>query len=391
MVEVPPPLPLPPLVTPSLSSLFPGDPSLSGRSMQLSAIGHTHPGQSLLDASVPHRTPSQHSITVGTGGAGGTITRRVRTPFSDSVAGAGVTSSTAMSSTSTSFSSSRAAVQPHAVPRSFQVFEPTPLFGVAAEHTKYRVEYDQLEQRWHKVLFPSLAPSSEKDVMMLEEWMNEQLAPFALRGGGTGGMSMTDVGFCLQVYNVGLNEIYRQTAIQSRRRARVLEGVWRGYVELLEHTRAADGGAVREDMELMKREMAANERQTELAMQRSEAEETRYTELKRRFDALVADVEAAKKEASGSTVKLEIQNFTNARQRRMMGREVRLKERADRDRQGAQNAALQKEVDLAELRQKYLAPAGRPHARRLHATRALMSGLELMAVLNATTSRRCLL
>ena len=69
-------------------------------------------------------------------------------------------------------------------------------------------------------------------------------------------MSMADVGFCLQVYNVGLNEIYRQTAIQSRRRARVLEGVWRGYVELLEHTRAADGGAVREDMELRKREMA---------------------------------------------------------------------------------------------------------------------------------------
>ena len=91
-------------------------------------------------------------------------------------------------------------VQPQAIPRSFQVKERTPLFGVEAEHTQYRVEYDALEKAWHKVLFPSLSPSSEKDVMMLEEWMDEQLRPFADKG-GTAEMGMKEVGFCLQVYN----------------------------------------------------------------------------------------------------------------------------------------------------------------------------------------------
>ena len=132
----------------------------------------------------------------------------------------------------------------------------------------------------HEVLFPCLRPSSEKDIAMLEEWLDKQLQPFAEMGGvytvrhrrpvvlllpfltktepflavfpgTTAGMGMEDATYCLQVYNVGLNELYRQTAIASRHRARVLDSVWRGYVELLEHIREADGGAVRREMAMM--------------------------------------------------------------------------------------------------------------------------------------------
>jgi hypothetical protein len=86
------------------------------------------------------------------------------------------------------------------------------------------VEYDRLEKQWHQVLFPSLRPASEQDVRMLEEWLDQQLAAFAIKG-GTAGMDMRDAAYCLQIYNVGLNELYRQTAISSRHRARVLDSV----------------------------------------------------------------------------------------------------------------------------------------------------------------------
>ena len=350
--SVPPPLPLPPLSTPSLGSLFPDDPSLTDRSLELSAIGHEHPGQSLLGPSVAHKGPSSYSTVLTPGGAGGTLTRRVRSAYSEPGLSLSERHGGSRPSTSAASVTSMRSVQPQAISRSFQVYEQIPLFGVASEQTQYRVEYNNLEQSWHKVLFPSLSPSSEKDVTLLEEWMNQQLMPFSQKG-GTQGMSMTDVGFCLQVYNVGLNEVYRQTAMQSRRRARVLDGVWRGYVELLEHTRAADGGAVRQEMEVMQREMAANQRQTDLAAARAEQEIARYAELKSRYDELLIEFEESQKAASGSAVKLDIQSFANSRQRRMIGRESRLREKAAKGAIRDQNTALQKEVETEGWREKF--------------------------------------
>ena len=54
---------------------------------------------------------------------------------------------------------------------------------------------------------------------MLEEWIDEQMRPFA-ESGGTAQTSMADVGFCPQIYNVGLTETHRPTAPSSRPRAR---------------------------------------------------------------------------------------------------------------------------------------------------------------------------
>jgi hypothetical protein len=372
LIEVPPPLPLPPLSTPSLASLFPEDPSLTESSFALSSVSRTngpleHPGHNLLNPSVGHRAPSRHSEERRRGGAGSSFTRRVRTAQSEpdlrdvtgfsslsglggsGLGGSGLGGDHSRPATSTP---KFRRVQPQAVPRSFQVTERTPLFGVEAEHTKYRVEYDALEKAWHKVLFPSLSPSSEKDVMMLEEWMDEQLRPFAEKG-GSAEMGMKEVGFCLQVYNVGLNEIYRQTAMGSRRRARILDGIWRGYVELLEHTRAADGGAVRQEMEMMKKEMAANERQTKLAVDHAEAESKRYIELQERFDAVVADLEGVSIDGSSSRTKLMIESHKNQRQRRIITKETRDREQAQRMSEAAERVKLKKEVEVEEWRGKF--------------------------------------
>lgn len=366
VIEVPPPLPLPPLSTPSLASLFPEDPSLTESSFALSSLSRIngpleHPGHNLLNPSVGHRAPSRHGEERRRGGAGSSFTRRIRTAHSEpdlrdnigfnSLSGLGGSGLDDLSRPATSGPTFRR-VQPQAIPRSFQVTERTPLFGVEAEHTKYRVEYNALENAWHKVLFPSLSPSSEKDVMMLEEWMDEQLRPFADKG-GTAEMGMSDVGFCLQVYNVGLNEIYRQTAMGSRRRARVLDGIWRGYVELLEHTRAADGGAVRQEMEMMKKEMAANERQTKLAMERAAAESRRYVELQERFDAVIADLEGASIDGSSSRTKLMIETHKNQRQRRIITKESRDREQAQRMSEAAERTKLKKEVEVEEWRGKF--------------------------------------
>jgi chromosome segregation ATPase len=373
MIDVPPPLPLPPLSTPSLASLFPEDPSLTESSFALSSVSRLngpveHPGHNLMNPSVGHRAPSRHGEERRRGGAGSSFTRRVRTAQSEpdlrgggggsglggsGLGGSGLGGSglNDLSRPSTSGSTFRT-VQPQAMPRSFQVTESTPLFGVEAEHTQYRVEYDALQKAWHKVLFPSLSPSSEKDVMMLEEWMDEQLRPFADQGGASE-MGMKDVGFCLQVYNVGLNEIYRQTAMGSRRRARVLDGIWRGYVELLEHTRAADGGAVRQEMEMMKKEMAANVRQTQLAMDRAAAESKRYDELQERFDAMVAQLEGASIDGSASRTKLMIESHKNQRQRRIISKETRDREQAQRMSEAADRVKLKKEAEVEEWRGKY--------------------------------------
>ena len=183
--------------------------------------------------------------------------------------------------------------------------------------------------------------------------MNEQLAPFASRDHSDVGMGMDDIGFCLQVYNVGLNEIYRQTALQSRHRARVLDEIWRGYVDLLERTRSADGGALRRDMEVMKRELTATQHQTDLALTRAQEEQKRYNELKHRYEIMVKETEDARKAASGSAVQLDIQRMTNARQRKLIEKEARLKDKATKDHIGAESTVLQKDIEIASLREKF--------------------------------------
>ena len=88
MIDVPPPLPLPPLSTPSLASLFPEDPSLTESSFALSSVSRLngpveHPGHNLMNPSVGHRAPSRHGEERRRGGAGSSFTRRVRTAQSE--------------------------------------------------------------------------------------------------------------------------------------------------------------------------------------------------------------------------------------------------------------------------------------------------------------------
>ena len=113
----------------------------------------------MLGTSVPHRTPSRHGLRAHHSGAGGIVQRPIRTSYSETDLRANTRPTTATTGTYS--------MRPKAAARFFQVFETTPIFGVEAEHSRYRVEYNELEKSWHKVLFPSLSPSSEKDIMMV--------------------------------------------------------------------------------------------------------------------------------------------------------------------------------------------------------------------------------
>lgn len=196
-------LPLPPLMAPALTTLLSGDPSFDESSVRLSQISamrggkDDHPGRRVLDAAPHHRTIAKHEMEVRPAGAGISVLKPVRT-IRSAPGGIGLPGSTLGLNSSSNRTTSPgehggpggSRVQPQSAPRSFQVFEKTPLFGVAAEHDKYRVEYDELEKDWHKVLFPCLRPASEKDIAMLEEWLDRQLQPFAIKG-GTDGMNVT--------------------------------------------------------------------------------------------------------------------------------------------------------------------------------------------------------
>ena len=124
-------------------------------------------------------------------------------------------------------------------------------------------------------------------------------------------------------------------------------------MELLEYIREADGGAVRREMAMMQKEMSANTRQRETAVERLEQEQHRFKNIKARFDALADNVGEEREKAGGARVGLDQELSASMRQRRLMHKESRAREVSQNSAESARARLLGAHAEVEEWRGKY--------------------------------------
>ena len=78
--------------------------------------------------------------------------------------------------------------------------------------------YDEKEQVWVSVIFPSMKPSGRHDVALLDDWLNRALAEKALEKGMSSENQSAMVKEQLNVLMIGFREVVRQVATSCTER-----------------------------------------------------------------------------------------------------------------------------------------------------------------------------
>eukprot|EP00929_Paragymnodinium_shiwhaense_P026960 TRINITY_DN15935_c0_g2_i1.p1 TRINITY_DN15935_c0_g2~~TRINITY_DN15935_c0_g2_i1.p1 ORF type:complete len:535 (+),score=191.42 TRINITY_DN15935_c0_g2_i1:197-1801(+) len=92
--------------------------------------------------------------------------------------------------------------------------------------------YSEADGLWHTKVFPSQAPSSRKDAVMLDAWITKSLEQQGASESATSEELVQAVEKLVPTLSVALHEIVRQVTHQCMERGSVLEKIWRTYVEL---------------------------------------------------------------------------------------------------------------------------------------------------------------
>jgi hypothetical protein len=93
-------------------------------------------------------------------------------------------------------------------------------------------EHDGL---WYTKVFPSQAPSSRTDAVMLDAWISKTLEQYQKTGAGGAKEDLAKaVEDLVPLLSVALHEIVRQVTHHCIERGLVLEKIWRTYVELFD-------------------------------------------------------------------------------------------------------------------------------------------------------------
>lgn len=107
--------------------------------------------------------------------------------------------------------------------------------------------YSDLDGLWHVKVFPSDAPSSRKDAVQLDKWVNRSLEGYrAARGAESKEDLVIAVEALVPILSVALHEVTRQVTHHCAERGRALEKIWKTYVGLFERVLVQMQGALRE-------------------------------------------------------------------------------------------------------------------------------------------------
>jgi hypothetical protein len=107
--------------------------------------------------------------------------------------------------------------------------------------------YSDLDGLWHVKVFPSDAPSSRKDAIQLDKWVNRCLEGYQKnRGADSKEDLVIAVEALVPILSVALHEVTRQVTHHCAERGRALEKIWKTYVGLFDRVLVQMQGALRE-------------------------------------------------------------------------------------------------------------------------------------------------
>eukprot|EP00002_Diphylleia_rotans_P012333 TRINITY_DN2412_c0_g2_i1.p1 TRINITY_DN2412_c0_g2~~TRINITY_DN2412_c0_g2_i1.p1 ORF type:complete len:882 (-),score=178.89 TRINITY_DN2412_c0_g2_i1:204-2849(-) len=96
--------------------------------------------------------------------------------------------------------------------------------------TDYKYEYDEKERVWKATVFPGLRPSSRREVVLLDKWLNDQLTQSMSRNKDP----IEIVREAQFLYSASFNEIVRQVSVHCQERGKLLSKIWNRYIQLFE-------------------------------------------------------------------------------------------------------------------------------------------------------------
>eukprot|EP00002_Diphylleia_rotans_P032820 TRINITY_DN6924_c0_g1_i1.p1 TRINITY_DN6924_c0_g1~~TRINITY_DN6924_c0_g1_i1.p1 ORF type:complete len:1556 (+),score=266.96 TRINITY_DN6924_c0_g1_i1:59-4726(+) len=123
--------------------------------------------------------------------------------------------------------SPRSSVLPTKIPKPFQIYEKSPL---PPTDPNLNYEYEAVAKLWKITIFPSNAPTTRQDVLMLEKWMDAMLERVIIKS--------DDITVVARethlLYTICLHEIVRQVSIHCIERGQLIGKIWNRYCLLFE-------------------------------------------------------------------------------------------------------------------------------------------------------------
>lgn len=118
-----------------------------------------------------------------------------------------------------------AALPASLIPREHHVVEESP----TPPADRLNSRYDEAKHTWQRTVFPALHPTSRRDVIMLERWLDTMVAQIEADAQADPVALLTNV---QEVYSICFFELVRQASVDCVERGRLLAKVWQAYVSL---------------------------------------------------------------------------------------------------------------------------------------------------------------
>lgn len=157
--------------------------------------------------------------------------------------------------------------------------------------------YSDLDGLWHTRIFPSDAPSSRADVIMLDAWITKSLQAYENNRKGTEDITQA-VQDLVPILSVAVHEVLRQVAHQCAERGKVLGKVWCTYVELFNRVL----NQMRESLRVER--SATKKKQQELSSRRGDIEALRKAHPREIRDTIASLEETFTKQQTNTRIEL---------------------------------------------------------------------------------------
>ncbi|PRP81719.1 hypothetical protein PROFUN_10819 [Planoprotostelium fungivorum] len=115
------------------------------------------------------------------------------------------------------------------IPEKYHMIEKSisPPFGGEDEG----LAYNETERMWETKIFPSSKPTGRREVVLLDNWLNQQLQENVEKNPDP----LESVKEAQNLYSVCFHEIIRQVWVNCAERGQLMEKIWNRYLQLFEH------------------------------------------------------------------------------------------------------------------------------------------------------------